>query len=119
MKLRDEIGDLASAFGGMAADLKSHQDKLLSYGRGLESIVSERTAELEHEKANLEIRVAERTAQLNAANAELKVQATERLPRDPAPSIPSVSREKSQNAGRTAAQRSRSRPADRTASTQA
>ena len=33
MKLRDEIGDLAAAFGSMAADLKDNQDKLLSYGR--------------------------------------------------------------------------------------
>ena len=77
MKLRDEIGDLAAAFGSMAADLKDNQDKLLSYGRGLESIISERTAELEHEKANLAISVAERTAQLNAANDELRNQAAE------------------------------------------
>jgi len=41
MKLRDEIGELAAAFGGMAADLKDHQDKLLSYGRGLESMMAE------------------------------------------------------------------------------
>ena len=32
MKLRDEIGNLAAAFGSMAADLKENQDKLLSYG---------------------------------------------------------------------------------------
>src|SRR6185436_14654126 len=77
MKLHDEIGDLAAAFGSMAADLKDNQDKLLSYGRGLESIISARTAELAHEKANLEINVAERTAQLSAANDELKKQAEE------------------------------------------
>jgi diguanylate cyclase (GGDEF)-like protein len=41
MKLRDEIGELAAAFGGMAADLKDHQDKLLSYGRGLEAMMGE------------------------------------------------------------------------------
>ena len=41
MKLRDEIGELAAAFGGMAADLKDHQDKLLSYGRGLEAMMAE------------------------------------------------------------------------------
>ena len=41
MKLRDEIGELAAAFGGMAAQLKDHQDKLLSYGRGLESMMAE------------------------------------------------------------------------------
>ena len=77
MKLHDEIGDLASAFGSLAADLKNHQDKLLSHGRGLESIIAERTAELAHEKASLEISVAERTAQLNTANEELRKQATE------------------------------------------
>jgi diguanylate cyclase (GGDEF)-like protein len=77
MKLPDEIGNLAAAFGSMAADLKDNQDKLLSYGRGLESIISERTAELAQEKARLEISVAERTAELNAANNELKKQAAE------------------------------------------
>ncbi|MEO7726469.1 MAG: GGDEF domain-containing protein [Burkholderiales bacterium] len=75
--LRDEIGNLAAAFGSTAADLKDNQDKLLSYGRGLETLVSERTAELAHEKANLETNVAERTAQLSAANDELRSQATE------------------------------------------
>jgi len=77
MKLSDELGTLAAAFGRMAADLKDSQDKLLSYGRGLESIISERTAELAHQKANLEVSVAERTAQLNQANDELRSQAME------------------------------------------
>ena len=77
MKLRDEIANLAAAFGSMAADLKDNQVKLLSQLRGLESSISERTAELAHEKANLEISVAERTAQLNAANDELRNQAVE------------------------------------------
>ena len=77
MKRRDEIGDLAADFGSMAADLKDNQDKLVSYGRGLETMISERTAELAHEKANLEINVAERTAQLSAANDELRNQAAE------------------------------------------
>ena len=76
-KLRDEIGRLAAAFGSMAAELKDNQDKLVSYGRELESIISERTAELAHEKANQAISVAERTAPLNAANHELKSQAAE------------------------------------------
>jgi nitrate/nitrite-specific signal transduction histidine kinase len=77
MKAHDEIGDLAAAFDSMATDLKDNQDQLLSYGRGLESKVFERTAELAREKANLEISVAERTAQLNAANDELRSQAAE------------------------------------------
>src|SRR5687767_3280767 len=41
MKLRDEIGELAAAFGGMAADLKNHQDKLLTHGRQLEALITE------------------------------------------------------------------------------
>jgi diguanylate cyclase (GGDEF)-like protein len=77
MTLPGEMGNLAAAFASMAADLKDHQDKLLSYSRELEAIVLERTAELAHEKANLTISVAERTAQLNAANDELRIQAAE------------------------------------------
>jgi diguanylate cyclase (GGDEF)-like protein len=73
----DKIGNLAADFGSMAAELKDNQDKLLSYGRGLEAVVWERTAELAREKANLETNVAERTAQLSAANDELRKQATE------------------------------------------
>ena len=74
---RDEISDLAAAFGSTAADLKDSQDKLLTYGRGLETLISERTAELAQEKAHLETNVAERTAELSAANEELKSQAAE------------------------------------------
>lgn len=77
MKSHDEIGALAAAFGRMAADLKDSQEKLLSYGRELETSVSERTAELAQEKASLEINVVERIAQLNAANEALRNQATE------------------------------------------
>jgi diguanylate cyclase (GGDEF)-like protein len=77
MSHRDKIASQAAAFGSMAADLKDHQDELLSYARGLESIISERSAELAHEKANLAISVAEQTAQLNAANDELRNRATE------------------------------------------
>jgi nitrate/nitrite-specific signal transduction histidine kinase len=77
MKLRDELGDLAAGFGSMAATLKDHQDKLLSYGRQLESIIAERTAELAQEKDKLEISVTLRTAELNAANEVLTNQAAE------------------------------------------
>ena len=77
MRPRDEIGSLAAAFGSMAADLKDTQDKLLSYARRLESIISERSNALAHDEANLAISVAERTAQLNAANDELRKQASE------------------------------------------
>jgi diguanylate cyclase (GGDEF)-like protein len=77
MKPRDEIGSLAAAFGSMAADLKDSQDKLLSYARRLESVISDRSNALAHDEANLASSVAERTAQLNAANEELRKQAAE------------------------------------------
>ena len=77
MKLHDELSTMAGAFGGMAADLRGHQDKLLSYVREVETIIAQRTAELAREKAALEVSVAERIAQLNAANEELRAQATE------------------------------------------
>src|SRR4051812_16579705 len=76
-QVRDEIGALAAAFGSSAADLKDTQDKLLEYGRGLEALVAERTAELAQEKSNLEIKVEQRTADLRQANDELKTQAAE------------------------------------------
>ena len=41
MKIRDEIADLSAALGSMAADLRAHQDKLLTYGQALESIMEE------------------------------------------------------------------------------
>ena len=76
-QLRDEIANLAAAFGSTAADLKDNQDKLLTYGRGLETLIAERTAELAHEKANLEANVADRTVELRAANDELRIKAAE------------------------------------------
>jgi diguanylate cyclase (GGDEF)-like protein len=76
-KVRDEIGSVASAFGGMAADLKESQDKLLTYARGLETVVSEHTAALLQGEANLDVNVADRTAELNAANEALTRQAAE------------------------------------------
>src|SRR5688500_19029978 len=41
MKIGDEIGALAAALGSMAADLKTHQTKLLTYGQELESMMTE------------------------------------------------------------------------------
>jgi nitrate/nitrite-specific signal transduction histidine kinase len=77
MKLRDEIRNLAAAFGSMAADLKNHQDKLMSHARGLEAILAERTAELAHEKDSMELSVAERITQLNATIGELRSEVAE------------------------------------------
>ncbi len=77
MSLRDEVGDLAAAFGSTAADVKDNQDKLLAYARRLESLIADRTAELAREKDSLELSVAERITPLNAANDELRNQAAE------------------------------------------
>ena len=77
MKSPDENADAPTDSGIVAAAVTNRQHKLLSYGRQLESIIAERTAELVHEKANLEISVAERIAQLNAANDVLRTQAKE------------------------------------------
>jgi diguanylate cyclase (GGDEF)-like protein len=76
-KPRDEIGDLAAAFGTLAADLKDNQDKLLAYARGLESIISRQAGELAHEKDRLSVGVAERTNELNAAIDDLRHQVAE------------------------------------------
>lgn len=77
MDIRDEIGTLAAALGTLAADVKDHQDKLLSYARELESAIGKLAPEVRNEKANLEIRVAQRTVELSKANDVLKDQAAE------------------------------------------
>lgn len=82
MNVTDNINTLANDFSSMAANLKAHTDKLVAYGRGLEAIIADRTAQLAHEKDNLEMSVAERTAQLNAANAVLTKQATRLIQRN-------------------------------------
>lgn len=74
MKPRDEIGGFAAAFGSMAADLKDNQDKLLSYARELELVVSKQAAELVHEKNSLAAGEAERVAGQNEAIDQLKNQ---------------------------------------------
>lgn len=75
--LRDEIGDLAAAFGGNIADLKDNQNKLLAYARGLELLVSKQTSDLAHERSSLAITIAERTTELNTANDALRRELTE------------------------------------------
>lgn len=77
MKLRTEIDTLARAFDAMEADLKGHQQKVLSYARSLETLMADCMAELAGEKSALELSLAGQVAQLNAANEELKAQAAE------------------------------------------
>ena len=72
-----EIDKLAAAFGDSAADLRRHHETLLAYGRVLETVLAQRTAELAHAKVRLEQSVAERTAGLRASNTALTRQAAE------------------------------------------
>jgi diguanylate cyclase (GGDEF)-like protein len=65
---RDRFDELVDA-------LKDHQDRLLSHGRHLETILAEWTVELAREKTSLESSVAERVARLNGANDALRKQA--------------------------------------------
>ena len=62
MNAREENADGAADSGSVAPGLTDHQKKLLSYGRRIESIIADRTAELAREKARLEISVAEQIA---------------------------------------------------------
>ena len=64
MNARDENAGVAANSGVAATALTDHQEKLLSYGRRIESIIADRTAELAREMARLEISVAEQIAQL-------------------------------------------------------
>jgi diguanylate cyclase (GGDEF)-like protein len=77
MSLSDELAELSIGFERMAADLKAGQDKLLAFGRRLESIVQEQSVELAHERSTRETDVAERTAELTGANIELRKHAAE------------------------------------------
>lgn len=77
IKPRDELGSLGKAFGGMAAELKDSQVKLLSYARNLESVISKHSAELTQVKADLASSVAEQMARLKVAGDSFKYQAEE------------------------------------------
>lgn len=50
----DELGELATAFNKMSADLKKSQDSLKEYSQDLEKLVTKRTEELEDKTAYLE-----------------------------------------------------------------
>jgi diguanylate cyclase (GGDEF)-like protein len=76
MNLRDEIGGMAAALGGMAAELKDAQYKLSSYATGLERMNSDRIGESALQRESLQPAAAE-IARLNAANDELRNQAAE------------------------------------------
>jgi len=54
IKSKDEIGELATAFNKMSADLKISRDHLEEYSKNLEKLVAERTRELEEKTKYLE-----------------------------------------------------------------
>jgi signal transduction histidine kinase len=54
IKSKDEIGELATAFNTMSADLKISRDHLEEYSKNLEKLVAERTKELEEKTNRLE-----------------------------------------------------------------
>jgi signal transduction histidine kinase len=54
IKSKDEIGELATAFNTMSADLKVSRDHLEEYSKNLEKLVAERTKELEEKTQRLE-----------------------------------------------------------------
>lgn len=54
IKSKDEIGELATAFNTMSADLKISRDHLEEYSKNLEKLVAERTKELEEKTKRLE-----------------------------------------------------------------
>jgi methyl-accepting chemotaxis protein len=54
VKSRDEVGELASAFGGMMRDLKDSREKIEGHARDLERKVEERTRDLQAKVGELE-----------------------------------------------------------------
>jgi signal transduction histidine kinase len=64
---KDEIGELATAFNMMSADLKTSRDNLEEYNKNLERLVAERTKQLEEKTKNLQ----QINQDLNAAREQL------------------------------------------------
>ncbi len=81
IKSKDEIGELATAFNTMSADLKISRDHLEEYSKNLEKLVAERTKELEEktkrlEQINQDLTIARE--ELNALNKNLENRVQER-----------------------------------------
>jgi signal transduction histidine kinase len=81
IKSKDEIGELATAFNTMSADLKISRDHLEEYSKNLEKLVAERTRELEEktkrlEQINQDLTVARE--QLSVLNKSLEERVRER-----------------------------------------
>jgi signal transduction histidine kinase len=81
VKSKDEIGELATAFNTMSADLKVSRDNLEEYSKNLEKLVAQRTAELEEKTRRLEQINQDLTAareELNVLNKNLERRVQER-----------------------------------------
>jgi len=81
IKSKDEIGELATAFNTMSADLKLTRDNLEQYSKNLENLVAERTKELQEktqrlEQSNQDLMAARE--QLSALNKNLEARVQER-----------------------------------------
>ncbi|MFA5102649.1 MAG: ATP-binding protein [Candidatus Thermoplasmatota archaeon] len=81
IKSKDEIGELATAFNTMSADLKLSRDNLEQYSKNLENLVAERTKELQEktqrlEQSNQDLMAARE--QLSALNKNLEIRVQER-----------------------------------------
>jgi signal transduction histidine kinase len=81
VKSKDEIGELATAFNTMSADLKLSRDHLEEYSKNLEKLVAARTKELEEktrrlEQINKDLTVARE--ELSALNKNLENRVQER-----------------------------------------
>jgi len=78
---KDEIGELATAFNTMSADLKVSRDNLEEYSKNLEKLVAERTKELEEKTRRLEQINQDLTTareELNVLNKNLERRVQER-----------------------------------------
>lgn len=78
IKSKDEIGELATAFNTMSADLKISRDHLEEYSKNLEKLVAERTRELEEktkylEQINQDLTVAREQLHILNKNLEERV----------------------------------------------
>ena len=81
IKSKDEIGELATAFNTMSADLKISRDNLEEYSKNLEKLVAERTKELEEKTKRLGLINQDLTVareQLNILNKNLEERVQER-----------------------------------------
>ncbi|HVQ01384.1 MAG TPA: ATP-binding protein [Candidatus Thermoplasmatota archaeon] len=75
VKAKDEIGELATAFNTMSADLKVSRDNLEGYSKNLEKLVAERTKELEektHRLVQINKDLTTAREELNVLNKELE-----------------------------------------------